>query len=194
MANGQTDGDIIKIQIKGFDGVPGATKSVYVDDRHIEYWQRFSAPVIVCCVDLAAEEVYWKAISATEAYASTGKSRRVDFSIPADLLRESSKPDLIALVSPPEAKQIKPDLDLIRAFLDDPSNDGHRCVDHESINDLEDRSRALLEVVARVEGIAVNFPWRLGLTDRGFLNYAAARVRRIINDCSHQRSGLINGM
>lgn len=193
MLDGQTDGDIIKIQVKGFDDVPGETKSVYVDERHIRYWQRFSSPVIVCCVDLTAEKVYWRAISATEAYQSAGSARRVDFNIKDDLLDASSKAALAALVSPPAVKEIGRYLNDIRAFVSDPSNDGHRKIDHESINDLEDRARKMLEEVGRVEKMATDFPWRLGLTDRGFMAEARARLIRIVSDCGHQRGDLTNG-
>lgn len=193
MLDGQTDGDIIKIQVKGFDDVPGETKSVYVDERHIRYWQRFSSPVIVCCVDLTAEKVYWRAISATEAYHSAGSARRVDFNIKDDLLDASSKATLAALVSPPAAKEIGRHLNDIRTFVSDPSNDGQRKIDHESINDLEDRARKMLEEVGRVEKMATDFPWRLGLTDRGFMAEARARLIRIVSDCGHQRGDLLNG-
>jgi hypothetical protein len=193
MLDGQTDGDIIKIQVKGFDDVPGDTKSVYVDERHIRYWQRFSSPVIVCCVDLTGEKVFWKAISATEAYQSSGNARRLDFNPKNDLLDGSSKEALAALVSPPAAKDIGRYLNEIHAFVADPSNDGHRKFDYKSISDLEAGARQMLEEVSRVEQIARDFPWRLGLTDRGFLEKARARLIRIVSDCAHQHASLLNG-
>ena len=110
-ADGISHGDIIKVQIKAIEPDAGKENapvlSVYVDERHIAYWQQFCLPVIVCCVDLSAEQVYWKQITATEAFRSRGDSRKVSFDRQLDLVSSAMKPDLERLVHPAESKEIQ---------------------------------------------------------------------------------------
>lgn len=195
IGNGASDGDIIKIQVKSFDRLNASdAAAVYVDDRHIRYWQRFSAPIIVCCVDLTTQKVYWKPINATEAYASGGVSKKVSFDLNVDELTTASIPKLIALVSPPQLKELKGDLATIKTFLEDPINDGFACSDFETIRELEAECAEIDRLIAGVNQIGAVFPWRLGEMDRMFLTWATKRVHRIRSDCSHQANNLVGGV
>ena len=105
--NGQSTGDIIKIQIKAKDKIDTQdSTSIYLDDRHIDYWKRFCLPIIVCCVDLSTENVYWKQITSTEAYESGGESKKVGFCLKHDLLTENSREVLRKMVYPDVSDQM----------------------------------------------------------------------------------------
>lgn len=191
--DGVSDGDIIKVQVKAMERLEGASANVYVDDRHIKYWQRFSAPVIICCVDLASKRVYWKPINATEAYKTGGRSKKVNFDFSSDLLTSNSAAQLRNLVSPPELKEVRKHLDQIKGFLADPVNDGSACGDHEALNELESACQQIQSAISKVEQIGRAFPWRLNDMTREFLSWSRKDVHRIICSCNNQRGSLING-
>ena len=105
--DGISTGDIIKIQIKSCGFIDEAiNKSVHVDERHILYWKRFCLPIIICCVDLSGEKIYWKPITATETYKTNGESNKVSFCLENDVLKRESKEKLMELAIPQESKKL----------------------------------------------------------------------------------------
>ena len=187
----QSTGDIVKVQIKSFESLKAETKGIYADERHVTYWQRFSTPVIICCVDLSTRTVYWKEISVNDAYQSGGVAKRIDFDLAADRLDVSAKSKILALVSPPEMKEIADDLTAIRRFLESSVDAARICFDFGSIAALEDGCNSMQQYIQRIEAISLAFPWRLSAVDRGFLVQARRDIVRIRSDCSIERAGLI---
>lgn len=188
-------GDIIKVQIKSFDSISSSdAKSVYVSDRHINYWKRFCLPVIVCCVDLKSEKIYWKQVTATEAYASSGESKKVSFNLTQDELEISVKDKLNRLVAPDNSKRIASlfdELDTIRKELPTP---GTQYSDHESINKAERLCDELTKKVKEIEGLIIHFPWRISTLDLRKLDSIKKRVNRIENNISYSHNSDLNGM
>lgn len=192
----RSTGDVIKIQVKAFDRLSSAeSKAIYVDERHINYWKRFCLPVIVCCVDLATEKIYWKQILATETYQSSGVSRKISIDLATDELLSASKGALRSLATPEESKQIEPLFrqlrDLYKA-LDDQGTPF--CVDGEQLESIEQECNAIDAVVAKIENLISHFPWRVGALDLGTLAVIKRNVQITRNDAGHSFSVGVNGM
>ena len=194
--DGISTGDVIKIQVKSFDKISSAeSKSIYVDDRHINYWKRFCLPVIVCCVDLTAQKIYWKQILSTEAYQSGGASRKVSLDLANDELTGSSKQLLQSLATPEESKQIEPLFQRLDALHKELIGIGTPyCVDGEDLNRIEKDCDAVDAVIAGIENLILHFPWRVGALDLRKLATIKRNVQITRNDAGHSFSIGVNGM
>ncbi|MFJ4347595.1 DUF4365 domain-containing protein [Pseudomonas sp. NPDC089401] len=92
-------GRIVKVQVKAtsesfVDGI----NTIYPKPEHIEYWKRFSVPVILCTVSTKTEEILWKVIDPEIDY-STIKGAKVDFDRVADKLDISAKSKLESIAT-----------------------------------------------------------------------------------------------
>lgn len=178
-------GDIIKLQIKAFDDEESkSTVSIYVEDRHILYWRKYCLPVVLCAVDLHRESVYWKQITATEAYKSSGESGKVDFSTTTDLLTASCKSVWSQLVAPSESKNID-DLFTKLATLEGKLPD--YVPDSAMIDDLIQVSERCEEVgglLSKAETIIAHYPWRVSNVALGWLENLRYRVLRLEHRCA----------
>jgi len=196
-ANGTSHGDIIKVQIKAMEPDAGKESapvlSVYVDERHIDYWQRFCLPVIVCCVDLAAEQVYWKQITATEAFRSRGDSRKVSFDRQADLVCPATKPELERLVHPAESKEILPLFDeLDRRYAELPKGP-IRFTDIDQVVEVDDLCSKVMETLQALERILAFFPWRINAFERERLVAIRDEVRWLKRESAMAGNDIVNG-
>ncbi|HBP6016940.1 DUF4365 domain-containing protein [Pseudomonas sp. GD04087] len=191
-ANGKSDGDIIKIQVKSFSAMQGTDFSVYVDERHIQYWKRFCLPVIVCAVDLSTEKVYWKQITATEAYATTGESKKVTFDLAKDELTAASKAALERLVLPDETKQLEPLMAELMEKSKRIEQDLHHF-DYDAIESTLEHCRGMNKLISQIETIVTHFPWRLSAAGYGALWAIKQNVRITQNDADHEHAMMVNG-
>lgn len=194
-SNNESTGDIIKIQIKAIEEVKTAESvSIYVDDRHINYWKRFCLPVIVCCVDLKNEKVYWKQITSTEAYATKGESKKVSFCLVHDLLEKSSVNKLKDLACPNDSKNIEPLFDeLLELYKHIPENPvGYSS--EKAISTMEDRCEEIDKVIAKIEELVSHFPWRLSTMALSELKRIKRNVQITKDDCGYHYNNMINGM
>lgn len=191
---GHSTGDIIKIQIKSFESITSTdAAAVYVDDRHIEYWKRFCLPVILCCVDLSKEKIYWKQITATEAYTSGGVSKKVSFCLTHDVLDTNSKAVLRQLVTPEKSKRIDElfyQLDKISAGLPETTT-GY--IDLESIYKTEDLCAEIIKIINEIDELITHFPWRVSSLALRKLNNIRSLVRITKNDCGYHHNNLVEG-
>jgi hypothetical protein len=191
-ADGKSDGDIIKIQVKSFSAIQGTDFSVYVDERHIQYWKRFCLPVIVCAVDLSTEKVYWKQITATEAYATTGESKKVTFDLAKDELTAASKAALERLVLPDETKQLEP----LMTELIEKSKRIERDLyhyDYDAIEATLEHCRGMDRLIGKIEQIVTHFPWRLSAAGYGALRAIKQNVCITQNNANHEHATMVNG-
>lgn len=191
-AAGKSDGDIIKIQVKSFDTMRGTLFSVYVDERHIQYWKRFCLPVIVCAVDLSTEKVYWKQITATEAYATTGESKKVTFDLTKDELTHASKIQLERLVLPEDAKSLEPLMAELMEKSKRIQQDIHHY-DYEGIDATLAYCKELEQIITKIEPIVLHFPWRLSAAGYGALRSIKHNVRITQNNANHDFVSMANG-
>ena len=193
---GVSTGDVIKIQVKSFDELSNAkSKSIYVHDRHINYWKRFCLPVIVCCVDLNAQKVYWKQILSTEAYVSGGSFRKISLDLAQDELIGSSKQQLRLLAIPESSKQIEPLFQRLEALYKELKETGTRiCVDGEELDQIEKDCDAIYVVIAQIENLIAHFPWRVGAFDLSKLTAIKRSIQITRNDTDHSFSVGLNGM
>jgi hypothetical protein len=194
-SNNESTGDIIKVQIKAIEEVKTTgSVSIYVDDRHINYWKRFCLPVIVCCVDLNNEKVYWKQITSTEAYATKGESKKVSFCITHDLLEPVSGNKLKELACPNDSKDIEPLFDnLLNLYKHITDQDGG-YFDEQAIYAMEYRCDEVDKVIARIEELISHFPWRLSTMALSQLRTIKRNVQITRNDCGYQHNNMVNGM
>lgn len=194
--NSCSTGDVIKIQVKAFDKISSKdSKGIYVDDRHINYWKRFCLPVIICCVDLSAEKIYWKQILATEAYHSGGVSRKIRIDLAKDELSSASKETLRSLATPEASKKIEPLFQHLRDLYTALTNQGAPfCVDAEMLESIEQDCDEIDAVIAQIENLILHFPWRVSTVDLQALSAIKLGVQITRNDAGHSFSVGINGM
>jgi hypothetical protein len=178
-------GDIIKMQIKSFDEEEARTKvAIYVEDRHILYWKKYCLPVVLCAVDLKRESVYWKCITSTEAYKSSGKSGKVEFSTSTDRLTSDCRMAWSQLVVPPESKNID---ELFGSLVSLESGLPDFVPDSAMIDDLipiSERCKQISGVLDKTDNIIAHYPWRVSSVGRGWLDDLRDRVTRLEHRCA----------
>lgn len=171
-------GDIIKIQIKTVDSIASDDHvAIYPEDKHIEYWKRFCLPVIICCVDLSKTKVYWKQITATEAYKSGGQSKKISFCLKEDILNENSISKLRLLACPPESKNIGALLDKLIINAEKIPDDTTEYLDLDSINKTKQLCHKIDTDLKEIESVISSFPWRVGSIDIGKINTIKSHLR-----------------
>lgn len=191
---GTSTGDIIKIQIKAVESIASKdSTAIYVDERHIDYWKKFCLPVIVCCVDLSTQKIYWKQVTATEAYTTSGSSRKVSFCLVHDEFGSATKEGLRRLVSPNETLNIQ------TLFAEARSLVAKLPEENASYSDFPplEADRATCDVVSEklelLDGILTSFPWKISAFTLRELNWIRERVRvtKVGINCSY--TSLVNG-
>lgn len=192
--DGNSTGDVIKIQVKSFSSISSVeSKSIYVDERHIRYWKRFCLPVIVCCVDLAERQIYWKQIVATDNYVTSGEANRIRIDLNEDKLDSSSKERLKALATPEDSKKIEPlfakAIELHDALLERSTY----CVDGEILSSIELECNAVRAVLDQIKNLILHFPWRASTMAMRELARIERNVQIIENDAAHSFAVWVNG-
>ena len=85
--NFKSTGEFLKCQVK-------TTTSdkfyLYVEEKHIEYWNKINIPVIIFLVHLDTEKIYWHCVDNIEKYTK-GKTDYVINFDKADILKKSNK-------------------------------------------------------------------------------------------------------
>lgn len=189
----EASGDIIKIQIKTVNEITAKdTHSIYVDEKHIKYWQMFSAPIIVCCVDLKTENIYWKHIANTEAYKTAGMSRKIVFDLKNDLLREDSINELRALIPTEKRKEIAVLKERIISELEPLTKIDGYC-DFEAIGHVEEQLSSIKRDVKNLEEAHLHYPWILGNMGNVLLKNFYSQMQRIDLELSVSSNALIEG-
>lgn len=192
--SGISNGDIIKIQIKSVESIKLEKHHyVYVDDRHIEYWKRFCLPVIVCCVDLSTENIYWKQVTATEAYETSGESKKVSFCLEHDKFTSSCKESFGLLVSPEETKNIDKTYRDSQALIETLPR---KNSSYQSIAEIE-RVELICEnidfEISKIDKIINSFPWKISSISLRKLNSMKYTVRETRKDIGMSETDLANG-
>jgi len=86
-AQSESTGDIIRLQIKSTDSHDGGDRlTIYTDERHVNYWKNYCAPVVFVGVDLKTETVFWRQITSLGNYDTDGQSKKIGFCTKHDLL------------------------------------------------------------------------------------------------------------
>lgn len=192
--DGRSTGDIIKIQIKTFESLPSKeVGSVYVDERHISYWKRFCLPVIICCVDLANTKIYWKQITATEAFHSRGESKKVKFCFKHDILDKESLNKLRELVCPSESKSLEILFQELNKSAEHLPSINRVYTDFESIEEEEKKCDKLDDRVKIIENIISHFPWRISLMGMRQLNNIKSKIQATRNNLKYYQTCLVEG-
>lgn len=193
--NSHSTGNLIKIQVKAVQKIQhNDSVSIYVDDRHIEYWRTFCLPVIVCCIDLETENVYWKQITCTEAYRSNGTSRKVTFDLKSDLLTENSLAELSKLISPDNTEEINGTIQEIFSIATNlPKAPYTISPDHQSIDYYRSLARKVLDKTFHVESLVNNIPWRLSVMEHNNLALLKNEVSLLQREINIVHTDIVNG-
>jgi hypothetical protein len=94
----RSTGKIIKVQIKSTNCTNEAGNLyLYVDKRHLKYWNKFTMPLIICLIDLNHNVIYWKQITKTMSAKSQHKKVKISFKH-NDIIKLGSKSELISLI------------------------------------------------------------------------------------------------
>ncbi len=187
--------NLIKLQIKTFDAIsPAESKKIYVSDEHITYWKKFCLPIVVVCVDLKAEKIYWKPVIATEIYKTGGQSTIISIDLEADELTLASMDQFKKLAIPDESKEIEPLLESAReqhTRIIDYSTYG---IDGEQLDRIEKAVSEFNDTVSRFEEIVKHFPYRAGILTLREIAVMKRNVQITKNDADHSYSVFVNGM
>ena len=183
--DGISTGDIIKIQIKSCGFIDEAiNKSVHVDERHILYWKRFCLPIIICCVDLSSEKIYWKPITATETYKTKGESKKVSFCLENDVLKRESKEKLMELAIPQESKELDKLFSKLENISQNLSYEAPGCYyTDNSIIHIKNQCSEAEKIIEKINTLIVHFPWRLSSIGRNELRRIERNIQIIKNHC-----------
>jgi mRNA-degrading endonuclease HigB of HigAB toxin-antitoxin module len=193
--DGNSTGDIIKIQVKTVDSIKEnvSSASIYVDDRHIEYWKKFCLPVIVCCVDLSSQKIYWKQVTTTEAYSTSGNSKKVTFCLTHDEFSSATKQIFKKLVSPNETENIKSLFSDIQKYASKLPNQNKNYYDFAQMNDHEIICNEIDQKLKLLDAILISFPWKISTFTQRELNRIRSQVRGTRIDIGQSTTDLING-
>lgn len=193
--NGRSTSDLVKLQIKTFDKITSEeSKNIYVSPEHIGYWKKFCLPIVVVCVDLQNEKIYWKPVTATESYASGGASSVISINVTRDGLTTSSKSEFLALVTPEESKNIEKLLDKARQQHADLMGQSTYAIDGEQLDRIETQYKEIGATFIQIEEIIRHFPWRAGLLTLQEISIMKRNARITLNDASHSYAVGVNGM
>jgi len=177
--DGSSSGNLIKVQIKTVDSIKSdAEHAIYVDDRHIEYWKTFCLPILVFCVDLQDEQIYWKQIYQSEAFKSGGESKKIRFSIPDDQLEAIDRVALSQLGFPDSVKHIGSELEKLRRDLVNlPHPYYNQLITEESIDKAQRHSDQVKTTLSAIEELRRHYPWRFSPADLELLRNATDFLR-----------------
>lgn len=194
-ANGASTSDIVKLQIKTFDSISSTeSKKIYVSPEHIGYWKKFCLPIVVVCVDLKNEKIYWKPVTATESYNSCGQSNVISIDLVKDELSPGSKSQFVRLVTPEGSKNIEELLNKARQQYEDLQNQSTYAVDGEQLDIIERKGEELNSTLSAVDDIIRHFPWRVGLITLKEISIMKRNAEITLNDAGHSFSVGLNGM
>lgn len=192
--SGDANGDIVKIQVKTVKSMRGKNHSVSVEKRHVQYWQNFCVPVIVCAVDLQSESVYWKQILPTDVYSRQkegAKSQVVQFDLEKDKLTLASGRDIQKLVQPEGAKLLGSHLQELKDGV--ATLDFGNQLDFPAIDMTNAECDKLLALISRIEQIGYTFPWRYGTIAKGEVSNARVLIMRARSEADRVNNEIVNG-
>ncbi len=193
--SGLSTSDLVKLQIKTFDKITSEeSKKIYVSPEHIGYWKKFCLPIVIVCVDLQNEKIYWKPVIATESYASGGTSSVISVDLARDELTSSSRSQFLALVTPEESKNIEQLLDTARLQYADLLAQSTYAIDGEQLKRIEDKHKEISATFKQVEDIIRHFPWRAGLLTLQEISLMKRDAQITLNDASRSYAVGVNGM
>lgn len=193
--NNAATGNVVKLQVKSFEKMGSATKhDVYVDESDISYWQRFSVPTIVVCVDLTTEKVYWKSINSTEAYQSGGVSRKITFNLAEDELKPDAKAKIAELSSPEHFKDVNDIISAAKVIHDKIMSSDVFDTSIDELSAIHDASDEFALLIARIEEIKRHYPWRISHFSSRQVEVMESNMYRHQNDAEVSYRNGMNGM
>lgn len=192
---GASTSDIIKVQVKTFNSITKAgSKKIYVKDNHIQYWKKFCLPIIIVCVDLRTDKVYWKPIAATECYNSGGASKVVTIDLQADELTPACGAKLKALVSPATSKDIEHILKNMRRLHAIIKDQNDFAVDEKQMANVEALTDEFYAQIKLFNELVLHFPWRCGVLTLQEVKIMHNNVIRVYNNVAVSYSRSLDGM
>lgn len=194
-AKGASTSDIIKVQVKSFNSISKTTsKKIYVKGNHIQYWKKFCLPIIVVCVDLSKDKVYWTPVTATECYQSDGVSQIITIDLLSDELTLACKAKLQALVSPAASKDIGQIMTSMRDLYNIIKDQNDFAVDAQQLLTVETLVQNFEDQIRLFDELVLHFPWRCGILTLREVAIMRKNVRRVGNNVSVSYNRGVNGM
>lgn len=194
-ATGSATGNVVKLQIKSFEKLAASDKhDVYVDESDINYWQRFSVPTIVVCVDLGLKKVYWKPISSTEAYQSGGVSNKVTFDLGKDELLPDATGRITALSSPDHFKDVNELVAQARLIHEKELSSDVFAISEDELEEIQEQQSKFDSIISRIEEIRRHYPWRISAFASVEIDRMKTSMSRRLNDAEVSFRNGINGM
>lgn len=94
--NYKSTGKFVKCQIK--TTVDSSKTSLFIDKKHIKYWNSIDIPVVVFLVHLETEEIFWHCVDDVDSYKESTSGFKIEFNTNNTLKKENKeKFDEIAL-------------------------------------------------------------------------------------------------
>ena len=86
-SNYKSTGQFIKCQIKT---TTSDKFHLYLDDRHIVYWNKLNVPVVIFLVHLQEENIYWHCVDNIQTYDKSDSGYKISFNA-NDILSKANK-------------------------------------------------------------------------------------------------------
>lgn len=99
----RSTGNIVKAQIKSTET---NNMWVYIGGKHIQYWNKYSVPVVIILVHLTTKKIFWHCIDNISKYNKSGSGYKIDFK-QEDELDKSSKNRFIEISFFPVTQKIR---------------------------------------------------------------------------------------
>ena len=90
----KSTGEFLKCQVKT---TLSDHYTIYIQKKHIEYWNSVNIPLVVFLVHLHTEKIYWHCIKDISQYEMSGSGVKIEF-VKTNTLKKSSKKEFIELV------------------------------------------------------------------------------------------------
>lgn len=103
-SNYKSTGKFIKCQVK--TTTDSGKTSLFLEEKHISYWNSIDIPVVVFLVHLDTEEIFWHCIDDISVYTKSESGYKVDFDS-AQILKKENKEQFDEIALFPLVQQIQ---------------------------------------------------------------------------------------
>lgn len=102
-SNKKSTGQFIKAQIKT---TISDKMYLYIDGKHISYWNKIGIPVVIFLVHIDAEKIYWHCVEDLDSYELLDSGYKIEFAA-SNILQKNNKQKFLEISLFPLEREIK---------------------------------------------------------------------------------------